>query len=95
VAYALSGRLSGVERFLAEVGVDDAMAGRGSVVFIVELKREGEWSQVFKSPMLRGGRGAQSIEVDISGAEAIRLVTTDAGDNIHADHAVWGAARVE
>jgi hypothetical protein len=95
VTYALSGPLVGVKRFLAEVGVDDAMTGSGSVVFVVELKREGKWSQVFKSSTLRGGRGSKSIDVDIAGAEVLRLVTTDAGDNIHADHAVWGGARVE
>jgi len=95
VTYSLSGPLAGVKRFLAEVGIDDAMTSMGSVVFIVEVKRDGEWSQVFKSPTLRARGGSRPIDVDITGVEAIRLVTTDAGDNIHGDHAVWGGARVE
>jgi hypothetical protein len=30
------------------------------------------------------------MTVSIEGATRLRLVTTDAGDNIHCDHAVWG-----
>jgi hypothetical protein len=36
-----------------------------------------------------------AIDIDIRGADQLRLVTTDAGDNVHADHAVWADARVE
>jgi len=35
------------------------------------------------------------VDVDIAGATELRLRTTDAGDNINADHAVWADARIE
>lgn len=42
---------------------------------------------------LRLGK-TQEVDVDITGAAQIRLLTTDAGDNIFCDHAVWAEARV-
>jgi hypothetical protein len=35
------------------------------------------------------------VDVDVTTAARLRLRTTDGGDNIHADHAVWADARVE
>jgi len=94
VAYALSSLPLKFTRFKAMVGIDGAMGTRGSVVFLVDVHRGGKWVEAFKSAVLRGGKAAV-VDVDIAGAEKLRLRTTDAGDNIHADHAVWADARVE
>jgi hypothetical protein len=37
----------------------------------------------------------RDVEVDITGAERLRLMTTDGGDNIHSDYAVWADARIQ
>jgi len=95
VVYALSGALGKATRLKATVGIDDAMGRRGSAVFLVDVHRDGAWKEVFKSGVLRGGGKPIDIDLDIRGADALRLRTTDAGDDIHADHAVWAEARVE
>jgi hypothetical protein len=88
VTYDLSGGLERATTLKATIGVDDAVKPNGTVVFIVEVERKGAWEKVFESGILRGGE-AKDIAVPIAGATRLRLVTTDAGDNIHSDHAVW------
>jgi hypothetical protein len=88
VTYDLAGGLERAVTFHATIGVDDAMKSRGSVVFVVEIERGGEWARVFESSVLQGGQ-AQDIAVSIVGARRLRLLTSDGGDDIHCDHAVW------
>ena len=66
----------------------------GSAVFIVEVFRKGQWERLYESPVLKLGQ-TQEVDVDIAGAEQLRLRTTDGGDNIYGDHAVWAAARIK
>ncbi|NUQ01317.1 MAG: NPCBM/NEW2 domain-containing protein, partial [Armatimonadetes bacterium] len=86
--FALTNGLERATTLTARVGLDDVVKTNGSVVFIVEVLRDGAWEQVYQSRLLRGGQ-SEAIEVPIAGASAIKLVTTDGGDNIHSDHAVW------
>ena len=88
--FALAGGLEKAALLKATIGVEDTVKPNGSVLFIVEVERGGKWERVFESGMLRGGE-AKEIAVPIAGATRLRLVTTDAGDNIHSDHAVWAA----
>lgn len=90
VIYDLPGGLAKAERLRATLGVDDAVKPNGSVVFLVEVERDGQWQKVFESGILRSGE-AREVEVTIAGARRLRLITTDAGDTIHSDHAVWAA----
>jgi hypothetical protein len=94
VVYTLTGLPVTFKRFKATVGIDSAMGTRGSAVFLVDVERDGKWVEVFKSSVLRGGK-ATAVDVDVTTAARLRLRTTDGGDNIHADHAVWADARVE
>jgi hypothetical protein len=97
VVYALEGGLAKAKRFVAWVGIDDSAASAGSCVFIVEVRRKGEWQRLFASAVLRGGQPGQpvAVDVDISGADRLRLTVTDAGDNINSDHAAWGGAMLQ
>jgi hypothetical protein len=94
--WLLSGGLQQARTFSATIGIEDAMQdkGIGSVVFKVEVCRAGKWECVFTSPVLRWGT-LQDIQVDLAGAEQVRLSTTDGGDNIYGDHATWAAARLQ
>lgn len=91
VTYHLAGELANAARFTATIGIDDAMHvhNRGSAAFVVELFRNGAWERLFASDILRLGDPPATIDLDIAGAERIRLVTTDAGDGIACDHATW------
>ena len=96
VVYALDGGLAKATRFQARVGIDDSAANAGSAVFIVEVRRNGQWQKVYESGILRGGQpNPPPIDVDISGADRLRLTATDAGDNINSDHAAWAGALVQ
>ncbi len=79
----------------ALVGVEDNVAERGSVIFIVDLWRDGEWQEAWRSPVQRGGGEPLPVDVALGGAERLRLRVTDGGDNIHADHGAWADARLE
>jgi alpha-galactosidase len=61
----------------------------------VYVRRHETWQQRYDSGVLRGGGEIGEVDVDIAGANALRLVVTDAGDNIHSDHGVWAGARLE
>lgn len=92
--YVLEGGLSQAQRFLATIGLADPVNERSSVTFAVEVHRHGAWERVFESGVLRAGQ-QQGVAVDIAGANRLRLVTTDAGDGIDTDHAVWAEARLQ
>jgi alpha-L-fucosidase len=81
--------------FKATIGLPDSVAvGRGSVDFGVELMHENQWKEVYRSKVFNGGDLPEDIEVDLNGAQAIRLLTGDAADGINTDHATWGNPRL-
>ena len=91
-------------RFVAVVGVDDAMKDfpQASVIFKVFPVKDVDGQQgpaaladvtpLYESPVLRANE-AWTIDVKIpAGSQRIRLVVTDAGDGINCDHADWAVA---
>jgi len=95
VVYALEGGLGKATRFKAWVGIDDSAGNAGSSTFAVEVRHNGQWQRVFESGVLRGGQPAAPVDADITGADQLRLVVTDAGDGINSDHAAWGGAIIQ
>lgn len=95
--YSLTGGLSGATRFRAVIGIEDSIpkGPHGSCMFIVEVQRKRKWERIFESAVLKAGGEPQEIRVDITGADQLRLITTDGGDDINSDHALWANARVE
>ena len=77
------------ERFQANVGLDDAAAGPGSV----EFRIHGDGKKLFDSGVMKPGDTAKKVDIDLSGKEALLLQVTDAGDGIAYDHADWAEAR--
>jgi len=94
VTYELTGELRKAKHFTAVVGIEDAMSmyNRGSAAFIVEAHRNGKWEKVFESSVIKFGDQSQKVSADISGSDKIRLTSTDGGDGIECDHAVWANA---
>ncbi len=94
--YRLDAGLRPATKLTAVIGVEDEAREHkiGSVVFIVEVQRNGQWKQAFKSQVIHSGE-ARPIEVDIHDADQVRLITTDGGDNIYGDLATWADAKLQ
>ena len=93
VTYAIDGGLAKAQRFTARIGIEDqAPEDLGSCTFVVEIRREGTWQRVFESQVIRSTDPPQDVDVDISGADRLRLTAGDGGDNISWDHGVWADA---
>lgn len=82
-------------RFDAQVAIDDATRGRGSVVFRVFVDDgSGNWQERADSGTVRGRQPPKPISVDLAGARRISLLVdfADRGDEL--DHADWLSARL-
>ncbi|MEG3628265.1 NPCBM/NEW2 domain-containing protein [Streptomyces poriticola] len=78
------------ETVAAQVGVDDEEGDRGTVTF--EVWADG--TRVASTGVLTNAMPARPLTADVTGAEVVRLVVTDAGDGIDHDHADWADARL-
>lgn len=87
LSYDLGGRCN---TFSAQLGLDDEVGARGSVVFQVY----GDDRKLYDSGVLRGSDAATRAEVRVDGVKVLKLIVTDAGDNIDYDHADWADARL-
>jgi NPCBM/NEW2 domain/Right handed beta helix region len=87
IVVELDGRCS---LFLADVGLDEEVGDRGSVVF--EVWSDGERLAV--SGIVRGPQVAVPIAADLEGVGRMTLVVTPGGDGNAFDHADWGDARL-
>jgi len=87
VVYNLGGAY---DQFRAEVGVDDEVGNRGSVVFQVWADDQ----KLYDSGKVTGADSWKTVNVDVKGKQKLKLVVTDAGDGIVADHADWGDAHL-
>ncbi|WP_192583112.1 NPCBM/NEW2 domain-containing protein [Streptomyces albicerus] len=78
------------ETVTAQVGVDDEEGSEGSVAF--EIWADG--TKAASTGVLTNAQAAQALSADVTGAQVVRLVTTDGGDGITSDHGDWGDARL-
>lgn len=82
ITYALGGKCS---RFTAHVGQDDEKGAPGSVQFSVVA----DGKTVYTSPVQKPGMAAAVVDVPLTGAQSVQLVTGDGGDGPGNDHADW------
>jgi hypothetical protein len=78
------------EKVTTDVGVDDEKGARVTVTF--EIWADG--TKVASTGALTNAMPAQPLTADVTGAQLIRLVVTDADDGIDSDHADWADARL-
>ena len=78
------------ESFTAQVGVDDEVGQKGSVVF----KVIGDGKTLYDSGVLRGGDAAKTVSADLLGVKTLVLSVGDAGDGASYDHADWAEAKI-
>ncbi|MBT3306609.1 MAG: hypothetical protein HN377_09005, partial [Alphaproteobacteria bacterium] len=74
------------KRFVATVGVHANVGEKGSVQFIVEV----DGKVLGRSPIMNGKSPAHHFNIALpNGAQQIRLISSDGGDDITYDHANW------
>lgn len=83
--YAVEGQFS---RFTAQVGIDAATEGKGSVVFEVQ----GDGKKLWTSPVVSGLDKPLAVDIDIRGVKRLRLLVHDGGDGNKFDAADWCSA---
>ena len=88
VIYNLGGACT---RLTAQVGVDDEVGNRGSVVF--QVFADGQ--KLYDSGTLTGAASARKLDVNLTGKQQLKLTVTDAGNGRSYDHADWAAPRLE
>jgi hypothetical protein len=87
--YALDGA---ARRFRAEVGIDAATEGKGSVTFEIAIDGDKAWD----SGPVSGLDAPKSVDLAIpAGAKRLRLTVTDGGDGNRFDAADWANPRIE
>ena len=80
-----------VNYFSSYVGVDRAMYGSvGSIQFEVHVDGE----KVYDSGVMNSRDPQKFVEVDLLGAEELKLVVKDGGNGIGSDHATWADAKL-
>ena len=91
------------ERLECQIALDDSAVGKsparhaapgGSVVFRVLLARDGKFTSVFESRIVRSGDAPRHVSVDIENGQALALVVDYADDGDTLDHANWLDARL-
>lgn len=88
IDYYLGGSCS---KLTATVGIDDDVQGQGSVAF----KIYADDKLVTDSGLMLNGTPAKSMVANVSGAETVKLVVTNGGDNIEFDHGDWADATID
>jgi hypothetical protein len=88
IAYYLGGSCS---TLTATVGIDDDVQGQGSVAFQIYADDK----LVTDSGLVFNATPAKSLTANISGAQTLKLVVTNGGDNIEFDHGDWADATID
>lgn len=76
------------ESFAAELGVQPCASGS------VNFRVVADGQLRFESGVLRSGDAPKLVQVNINGAQEVRLEAKDAGDGLSCDMANWAAARL-
>jgi alpha-galactosidase len=77
-------------RFVAMVGLDDAVKGQGSVTVEVWVDNK----KAFMSDVLKAGDKPVRVDVDLTGARFLELTIDDGGDVSTGDYADWGGGLI-
>lgn len=87
VVYDIGGQFS---TFISDIGVDDEVGNRGSVIFQVW----GDGAKLWESGIVTGASDPETVVVDVAGINTLKLVVTDGYDGDAYDHANWAGARL-
>ena len=91
IRYALGGQYTS---FLSDVGVDDEVDVPDNMYSSIVFQVWADGVKLFDSGVMTRSMAARPVSVDVTGKQELRLIVTDAGDNIWYDHADWANARL-
>jgi len=81
----------GFTTFLSDVGVDDEVGPAGVVAFLVIV----DGVTLFDSGTMTGSSATQSVQVDVTGKQQLKLVVTGGGATNYSNaHGDWAGARL-
>ncbi|OAB40643.1 hypothetical protein PMSD_01720 [Paenibacillus macquariensis subsp. defensor] len=90
VVYNIEGK--GYDFFESYIGIDQAVKGNAASSATFEVYVDGE--KIFGSDVFGSGTEHGFVQIPVTGAREIKLVTTDANNNgNNADHTVWADAK--
>jgi NPCBM/NEW2 domain len=84
----------GSKRFQALVGLDDRAGPLGSVVFKVQVVQQADRAIVFDSNVMTSGMPPKPVDIDLTGAKAVVLITEFGERGDVQDLADWIEARI-
>ena len=87
IEFRLNGACSTLE---SDVGVDDEVGSRGSVIFQVWA----DGMKLYDSGLMLGRGPSQQLAVDVSGRNELRLSVLAGPDDMNYDHSDWADARI-
>jgi len=87
VSYALDGQYN---TFSSDVGVDEEVGSNGSVSFQVWA----DGAKLYDSGVMTGDTATKTLNVDVSGKQQLKLITTNGEDNNEFDHGDWANAQL-
>ncbi|MEK4513460.1 NPCBM/NEW2 domain-containing protein [Paenibacillus sp. FSL K6-2524] len=90
VVYNIEGK--GYDFFESYIGIDQAVKGNAASSATFEIYVDGE--QKFSSDVFKSSTEHEFVQIPVTGASEIKLVTTDANHNGNSwDHTVWADAK--
>lgn len=82
----------GSTRFSSFVGVDDEMKNSAASV---NFKIYGDGKLLWESGLMKNGEQAKKVDISVKDIKILKLLVTEGGDGINADHADWADAKFE
>ena len=78
--------------FKADIGIDDTEGPNHPESVVFKVFVDGE--KAYESPVMRWDSAPMQIKIDVDDKQELKLIVTDAGDNINNDQAVWADAKL-
>src|SRR5690606_13674128 len=87
IVYDLNGQ--GI-RFISDIGVDDESGDHTAALVTFEVWGDG--TKLYDSGPMNAVAATQTVDVDITGIDELKLIVTDGGNARANDHADWANA---
>lgn len=80
--------------FQSDIGVDDEIGGEAGGYSTIVFQVWADGVKLYDSGVMTWSSATKPVNVSVAGKQELRLIVTDAGDDIWYDHADWAGARL-